>query len=286
MTYTSKALPALTALALILGTTALTAPAFASATECLKDDVQEGGQGSGTVPQVMTDIPLDDVKAPEQSSGWFFGLFGGSKPAAPVDVKTEEKPVQPTKSSGWSLFSWGSSNDESKVVEEGVVQGSGALSLPMVTPMSTPTSSLPGSTVETSTDGSAEELARLKAQLERYAKSKGRNFDDLSQSIFASKDDVNALTQHLAQTSLGDTIEFDNAGDLLRVVVDVNSIGMPIHSDLFYFVEHKNKRQLHKTWFSGSSIHSKLLEAPEKKFTFLKVTRENHESTPALWQAK
>lgn len=278
MTYTSKALPALTALALILGTTALTAPAFASATEILKEDAQDGAQTGGNVPQVMTDIPLDDVKAPKQSGSWFSGWFGGSKPVEKMEVKEEEKPVQPQKSGGWSFFGWGSPAGENKEV---ALVGS---SLPAVTP--TPDPSLPGGTVDSTPDNPAGELAIFKAQLARYAQKKGRALEDLSQSILASGDDVNMLTQHLAQASLSDGIQFDDGGDVLRLVTDINNVAMPIHASLFYFVEHKNKRQLHKTWFSGLDIHNKLMDAPQKKFTFLKVAREEGESALALWQAK
>lgn len=278
MTYTSKALPALTALALILGTTALTPPAFASATEILKEDAQEGAQTGGSVPQVMTDTPLDDAKAPEQSGGWFSSWFGGSKPVAKVDVKVEENPVQTSKSTGWSFFGWGSSAVENKEVS------AGGTPLPAVTPA--PNSPLPGSTVDSSSVNPAEELANLKAQLARYAQRKGRDMEDLSQSICASGGDVNILTQHLAQASLSEGIQFDDAGDVLRLVTDINNVVMPVHASLFYFVEHKNKRQLHKTWFSGLGIHNKLTDAPQKKFTFLKVAREEGESALALWQAK
>jgi hypothetical protein len=267
MTYTSKALPALTALALILGTTALTAPAFASATEHFQEDIQGGGH----VPQVMTDIALDDVKAPEQSSGGFFSFgwlgFGSTKAVVVAEVKTEETPVQAVKSGGW--FGWGSSKDSG------------------VTPLSTPVSSLPSSTDDTKTDDAAEKLAKLESQLALYAKKQGRNVEDLTKSIFASSsDEVSALTQHFAHTSLNDAIQFEGAGGALRVVEDISGIAMPIHANLFYFVEHKNKRQLHKTWFSGSEIHAKLKVTPDKKFTFLKVTNEAKENAPVLWQMK
>lgn len=281
---TSKVMPALTALTLILGTTALTAPAFASATEQLQDDVHDGAQGGGQVPQPMIEIALDDVKAPEQSSGGILSWFGfGSKPVVKGEIKAEETPmaeektaqlVEPVKKSGGWFFGWGSSPKvEGETV--GVTADKDAVdtSLPNI------------SALNTQTDDPSEKLAKLESQLALYAKKRGRPVEDLTMSIFqATGDPVDDLTRHVASTSLNDNnIQFDDAGKVLRRVTDINGVVMPVHTSLQYFVEHKNKGKLQTTWFDGSSIDSKLMASPEKKYTFLKVARKSNKDA-LLWQ--
>lgn len=254
---------------LLLTSSSVSTTAFASATEVLNDERDSETSNSKTIEQLQH----DQENKQEEKKGFFAYFFGSSakasepsKSIASDDTSKASPQEESKKSVGW--FSWFSSKEEAPTTDS-----------------DNPTTS-PNTHVDKKLSAE-EELALYKEKLALYAKKNGREPEDLTQSIFGGS--LDSLSQNLSQIDLNSdddnkTVKLDTIqDDILRVVTDVKNVVMPIHASLGYFVEHRSRKIIRTDWFTGIQINQTLSMTPDKKYTFLKVATDAHESAKVLW---